>query len=227
MRELSPAEAASLRKDVFCSYLPDATTYAKELEEAGFKAVAVVDLTKEWASFIKQVIMLPLVSLRTLCWMTITRTIYTHDSFSFFSPLPIFSPYPLRISITPSVVTNILASQRASDFIAKKDEHVRNIGAEAYSGLEFFYSKVAELFEVGLHRALAHRSLALHLYTLYCFLERWRFITNRDYVRCIDIVIFAVERPIVTFAYQSPSSPPPSPLLTHPVRRRGWLPLRV
>ena len=49
---LDPASATALAEIVHCPYLPDASTYAAHLTDAGFVDVDVVDKSSDWSAFV-------------------------------------------------------------------------------------------------------------------------------------------------------------------------------
>ncbi|MFT7475123.1 MAG: sarcosine/dimethylglycine N-methyltransferase [Verrucomicrobiales bacterium] len=49
---LQPAERDALASTVYCTYLPDTTTYVRDVTAAGFTDVEVVDKTAQWTEFV-------------------------------------------------------------------------------------------------------------------------------------------------------------------------------
>ncbi|MDD5503838.1 MAG: methyltransferase domain-containing protein [Candidatus Omnitrophica bacterium] len=47
-------EEKILSEDIYCSYLPAADEYKRQLSEAGFHAVRVIDMTGPWRDFVRQ-----------------------------------------------------------------------------------------------------------------------------------------------------------------------------
>lgn len=48
---LTENEKQILKRDVFCSYLPNLETYKEQLRQAGFELVKVDDVTGDWKDF--------------------------------------------------------------------------------------------------------------------------------------------------------------------------------
>ena len=51
-RPLTSAELESLDRDVYCSALPTADEYRREMENAGFRDVELVDMSTDWTAFV-------------------------------------------------------------------------------------------------------------------------------------------------------------------------------
>lgn len=51
-RSLTDAELESLEKDVYCSALPTADEYRREMENAGFRDIQLLDMSAEWTAFV-------------------------------------------------------------------------------------------------------------------------------------------------------------------------------
>lgn len=49
---LNAAELESLEKDLYCTALPTADEYRREMENAGFRNVRLVDMSSDWTAFV-------------------------------------------------------------------------------------------------------------------------------------------------------------------------------